>query len=117
MDRRNFISLVASTALGLLPTRVGARVINEDADVTFLRKADTDFSVYRQVFNARIERNPSIIALCMNENGVRKAIQMARSEGLAVSIKSGGHHFDGYSSNDGGLVIDLAHGCGVPSYH
>lgn len=108
MDRRNFISLVASSALGLLATRVRARVINEDADVTFLRKADADFSVYRQVFNAHIERNPAIIALCMNENGVRKAIQMARSEGLAVSIKSGGHHFDGYSSNDGGLVIDLA---------
>ena len=31
----------------------------------------------------------------------------AREQGLAVAVKSGGHHFEGYSSNDGGMCIDL----------
>lgn len=108
MHRRNFISLMAYTAMGLAPWRARAKIPGKDADVAFLRKADADFAVYRTLFNARIERNPAVIALCMNENGVRKAVQLARAEGLAVSIKSGGHHFDGYCSNDGGMMIDLA---------
>ena len=43
MHRRNFISLMAYTAMGLAPWRARAKIPATDADVTFLRKADADF--------------------------------------------------------------------------
>jgi FAD/FMN-containing dehydrogenase len=40
--------------------------------------------------------------------GVRFAARFAASTGLALSVRSGGHGFPGFGTNDGGVVIDLS---------
>jgi FAD/FMN-containing dehydrogenase len=40
--------------------------------------------------------------------GVRFAARFAASSGLALSVRSGGHGFPGFGTNDGGVVIDLS---------
>jgi FAD/FMN-containing dehydrogenase len=39
---------------------------------------------------------------------VQYAIQKAAEKGLKVAVRSGGHSFEGFSSNDGGMVINLS---------
>lgn len=99
--------MMVSSGLAAIPWQVRAMERSPDPDVRFLRQSDADYEIYRALFNSRIRPSPGVIAVCQTEAGVQKAVLRARQEGLVVSIKSGGHHFEGYSSNDGGMCIDL----------
>ena len=107
MHRRNFLATMVSSGLAAIPWQARALAASADADVAFLRPSDAEYENYRGGFNSRIQKSPAVIAVCQNETGVQKSVRRAREEGLAVAIKSGGHHFEGYSSNDGGMCIDL----------
>lgn len=107
MNRREFLSVMVSSGLAVVPWQARAMAASPDPDVRFLRPIDADYDSYRALFNSRIRRSPAVIAVCQTEAGVQKAVLRARRDGLSVAIKSGGHHFEGYSSNDGGMCIDL----------
>ncbi|HRH56534.1 MAG TPA: FAD-binding oxidoreductase [Chitinophagales bacterium] len=81
--------------------------ISED-DVIFYKKNDASYEKLRQGFNKRIQKFPLVIAACKTTNGIIAAIQYAKENKLPVSIKSGGHCFEGFSSNNDGLVINLS---------
>ncbi len=84
-------------------------------NVRLLRRNDTDYLRHRQIFNKRITHMPKVIAVPANEKGVQEAILYARQQKLPVTVKSGGHSFEGFSTNDGGLMIDLS-GLNKPVY-
>lgn len=107
MKRRDFLAALASSGLLAIPWQARALAASPDPDVRFLRPSDTDYENYRVLFNSRIRRSPAVIAVCQTEAGVQKAVLRARQDGVAVAIKSGGHHFEGYSSIDNGMCIDL----------
>ena len=44
----------------------------------------------------------------MNTEGVAEAIRFARSQGLKVAVKSGGHSFENFSSINDGMQINLS---------
>lgn len=79
----------------------------ETENVLLLTKEHSDFESNRNGFNLNHQKHPQIIALCKNTEGVREAIKYANRKELKVAIKSGGHSFEGYSSNNDGLVINL----------
>lgn len=78
---------------------------SEDLDI--LVKKDTSFEKYTNYYNVHLHKKPQALALVYNEKGVQKAIQYARIKGYPVSIRSGGHSFEQFSSNTDGLVINL----------
>jgi FAD/FMN-containing dehydrogenase len=45
---------------------------------------------------------------CLGAADVQQAVNFARSFGLLVSVRGGGHSAPGYGTNEGGLVIDLS---------
>lgn len=49
-----------------------------------------------------------VIALCTTTADVVEAINYANENKLPIAIKSGGHSLEGFSSNDGGMVINLS---------
>ncbi|MGW3246982.1 FAD-binding oxidoreductase [Streptomyces sp. NPDC001070] len=51
---------------------------------------------------------PAAVVLVHDAGDVAAALAAARAQGLAVSVRSGGHGLSGRSSNDGGVVIDLS---------
>ncbi len=51
--------------------------------------------------------DPAAIAMCASASDVQRCVDFARSHGVAVAARSGGHSYGGYSLTTG-LVIDVA---------
>jgi FAD/FMN-containing dehydrogenase len=82
-----------------LQQQIGGEVIGE---------ADADYSAVRKVWNAAVDRRPALIARCHDESDVVAAVLAARSHGLALSVRGGGHDWAGRALCVGGLTIDLS---------
>lgn len=132
-SKREFLKLMGGFGLGLVPF-VGcynkpSEKVNysldpkpkaeeiEDAtasysvtqdDVVLLERNDENFQEYNTSYNKRISLIPKYIAICKTTLGVKYAIQKAKEAGLPICIKSGGHSFEGFSSNNDGMVINLS---------
>src|SRR6184192_251107 len=67
----------------------------------------------RKVYNAMIDKRPSVIVRCLGVADVIAAVKAARSEGLTVAIRGGGHSVPGFGTADDALVIDLGRMRGI----
>jgi len=61
----------------------------------------------RKIYNGRFDEYPAAIVVCAGSSDVRRSLEFAQGAGLEVSVRSGGHDYAGYSTCNGGLVIDL----------
>lgn len=73
-----------------------------------LQPGDAGFDEARRVWNAMVDREPAIIVRCASVADVSAALAFARSEGLAVGVRGGGHSVTGQAVPAGGLMIDLS---------
>jgi FAD/FMN-containing dehydrogenase len=73
-----------------------------------LTAADLEYDTARRGFNAYVDRRPAAIARCARPADVAAALDFARSHGLEVAVRGGGHNPAGHCVLDGGLVIDLS---------
>jgi FAD/FMN-containing dehydrogenase len=53
------------------------------------------------------QRRPRIIVQAANENAVGEAVRFARSNGMKVAVRAGGHNWVGFALRDDSLLIDL----------
>jgi FAD/FMN-containing dehydrogenase len=67
----------------------------------------------RRVWNGNIDRRPALIARCLGVADVMASVTFAREHDMLVAIRSGAHNAAGYSTCDGGLVIDLSQMKGI----
>jgi len=73
-----------------------------------VRRDEANYDEARTLFNAMIEKRPALIARCASTEHVVAAVNYARTSGLEVAVRCGGHSVTGLSSLDDGLLIDLA---------
>lgn len=73
-----------------------------------LRPADSGYDDARSVWNGMFHRNPGLIARCADVSDVQAAVRTASAAGILTAVRCGGHSLAGFSTCDGGLVIDLA---------
>ena len=78
-----------------------------------VRPADAVYDEHRKIWNGSIDRQPALIARCAGVADVLAAVRFARSEGLLVALRSGGHSYPGLSVCDAGMVIDLGQMKGI----
>ena len=69
---------------------------------------DPDFDDRRRVWNAGIDRRPSLIARCASAADVVEALGLARQQQLEVSVRGGAHNSAGTAVCDDGVMIDLS---------
>jgi FAD/FMN-containing dehydrogenase len=98
-------------------TLEGPRTNLTDADLDNLRRnlrgeivvaGDARYEEARRVWNGNVDRRPALMVQCLGAADVQQAVDFARSFGLLVSVRGGGHSAPGYGTNDGGLVIDMS---------
>ena len=112
--RKLFLKLTAfaHAAFFLKPLDTLARLETGGAgtadNVIFYKQGSAQYEILRKGFNKRINKYPAVIALAKNTAGVVEAIRYAAQQNLPVAIKSGGHSMEGFSCNDGGMVINLS---------
>ena len=73
-----------------------------------LRPGESGYEEARTVWNGMVARAPGLIARCANVTDVQSAIRAASEIGILTAVRCGGHSLAGFSTCDGGLVIDLS---------
>jgi FAD binding domain/Berberine and berberine like len=65
------------------------------------------FDEARVVWNAMVARTPALIARCADTSDVQTVVRAAAAAGILTAVRCGGHSLAGFSTCEGGLVIDL----------
>lgn len=73
-----------------------------------ITKESFSYEEDRKSWNRAIEKYPFIIIYCNNKQEIRNAIAWVRSNSLEIRIRSGRHHYEGYSTGNDVAIIDIS---------
>ena len=73
-----------------------------------IRPGDPDYDEARTIWNGAHDRHPALIVRCAGVADVVRCVDFARSEQLLVAVRGGSHSIPGFSTCDGGIVIDVS---------
>jgi len=73
-----------------------------------LRPGENAYEDARSIWNGMVARTPGLIARCTDISDVQDAVRAASQARITTAIRCGGHSLAGFSTCDGGLVIDLS---------
>jgi FAD binding domain-containing protein/berberine-like enzyme len=73
-----------------------------------LRPGDSQYENARSVWNGMFDRHPALIARCADVADIQNAVRAGNDAGILTAVRCGGHSLAGFSTCEGGLVIDLS---------
>ena len=93
-------------------TALGDPSVQELADSlrgVVLRDGDDGYDDARTGWNGMFhDARPDVVVRCAGASDVIAAVRFARSAGLDIAVKGGGHSIPGFSTIQGGMLIDLS---------
>jgi len=85
-----------------------AEVLKAGVQGTVILPGDAAYESARKVWNAMVDKHPAAIVRCVSTPDVAHAVNFARTHGLALAVRGGGHNIAGSAVCDDGVVIDLS---------
>jgi FAD/FMN-containing dehydrogenase len=73
-----------------------------------LTAGEPNYETARQIWNSAFDKRPAVIVRATSTQDVVRTVLFARSEGLPLAVRGGGHSIAGFSTCDGGMVLDLS---------
>ena len=83
---------------------------------TAVLPGEADYNQARSIWNGAHDRHPAVIVRCAGVADVIRTVDLARSEGQPLAVRGGGHSIPGFSTLDGGIVLDLSPMRGIQVY-
>jgi hypothetical protein len=68
---------------------------------------EAGYAQARTVWNATVTSQPAVVARCHSTQDVVAALNLTRQAGVPLAVRAGSHSVAGFSSCEGGVVIDL----------
>jgi FAD/FMN-containing dehydrogenase len=81
--------------------------LRKSFDGELVRPADPTYEAARRAWNGAIDKRPAIVVRPRGTADVVAAVRFARTHGLEIAVRCGGHSTSGQSVTEGGIVIDL----------
>lgn len=69
---------------------------------------DAEYDAARTVFYGGVDRRPAVVVRPVDAEEVAYLVSLARTTGVELAVRSGGHSMVGHSVSEGGIVIDLS---------
>jgi FAD/FMN-containing dehydrogenase len=91
----------------MIPAK-STKSLKEKLNGKIILPTDDNYDEARSIYNGMIDKRPGLIVKCKDADDVIAAVNFARTEGIEVSIRGGGHSGPGLALVDDGLVIDLS---------
>jgi FAD binding domain/Berberine and berberine like len=73
-----------------------------------IRPEDDRYDEARAIHNAGTDKHPALVVRSRDVADVISVVNFARSSGLPLAVRGGGHNPAGFSSVDDGIVLDLS---------
>ena len=74
---------------------------------TLVQPHDPTYDAARSLWNAMIDRKPTLIVQCAGVGDVIQSVRFARQHNLPLAMRGAGHNIAGKGTCDDGLVIDM----------
>ena len=84
------------------------RAVHDALRGDVITPADPRYDEARTIYNAMIDKRPSLIARCENVADVIAAVNFGRKNNMELAVRGGGHNGAGLALAEEGLVIDLS---------
>ncbi len=72
-----------------------------------ITRSDLAYESCKRGWNRGIEWNPLAIVYCQNEEDIKRTLHFVKEHNLDMRIRSGGHHYEGYSSGENVIILDV----------
>src|SRR5262249_14468493 len=107
VSEEKIMAMATSMVIDALPERA-IRELEERLRGAIVRPGDAGYDQARRVWNATVDRYPALIVRPREVADVIQAVDFARTNGLPLAVRGGGHSPAGYGTVDGGVVVDFA---------
>lgn len=90
------------------PSKEAIEKFRTEVSARIVLPSDPEYDEIRKIWNAMIDRKPTMIVQCTDAEDVAKSIAFARGSELEITIRGAGHNIAGSAISDDSLMIDLS---------
>ena len=99
---------MAGIAIGSPLTIEAVQALRDQVRGRVIGAGDEGYDEARAVHNGMLDRRPLAVLKAEQVGDVIDAVNVARENGLDLSVRGGGHSGPRFGTNDGGVVIDMS---------